>query len=95
MPCHTIKVDGTVAIICTSRGRQKRCACGRPARYLCDWKLGGGKTCDRPICAVHAEEVAKDKHLCVDHQAAYARWLDARREKVVALRPESSASDLA
>lgn len=70
MPCIPMNVGGVAAIVCTGRGRQKRCACGQPARYLCDWKTGGGKTCDRPICVTHAEEVAQDKHLCVEHQAA-------------------------
>ena len=81
MPCIPFKVGETVAIVCTGRGRQRRCSCGAPARYLCDCKLGGGKTCDTPVCATHAEEVAQDKHLCAEHQSDYAAWLDARREK--------------
>jgi hypothetical protein len=84
MPCHHVNIDGISAIVCTGRQRRKRCACGAVAPYLCDWKMGAGKTCDRPICQAHAEEVAKDKHLCPEHQAAYVAWLDARRAKASA-----------
>lgn len=48
--------------------------------YQCDWKMGGGKTCDRHICEHHAQQVAEDKHLCPAHQAAYLEW-KARREE--------------
>jgi hypothetical protein len=30
------------------------CGCGRFAEYLCDWPMGRGKTCDAPMCEVHA-----------------------------------------
>ncbi len=81
MTCTPIKLDnGGVAIVCTPRQRAKRCsACGRAARLLCDWKIGDGKTCDKPICAMHAQEVGEDKHLCPEHQEQYRAWL-ARRE---------------
>ena len=32
----------------------KACGCGRYAEYLCDWPLGKGKTCDAPLCEIHA-----------------------------------------
>jgi len=44
------------------------------APYLCDWKLEPApKTCDRPICEVHAFQVEPDKHLCPEHQDALPR----------------------
>jgi hypothetical protein len=27
--------------------------CDRPAAYLCDFLLRGGRTCDRPLCEAH------------------------------------------
>lgn len=85
MPCHHFKLDdGTTAIVYSRVARKgKRCRwCTAPHTLLCDWKLGGGKTCDKPICGNHAQEVGADKHLCPDHQAAYAIWKAKR--KVVA-----------
>ncbi len=51
MICRTVKIPGGItAIVCGSRPRPKRCGCGARADLLCDWKLGNGKTCDKPIC---------------------------------------------
>lgn len=77
MHCAHVKLpDGFGAIVCRSGPRHpKYCtACDQPAPFLCDWKVGGGKTCDLPICPVHAEEVAEDKHLCPKHSKAWAQW---------------------
>lgn len=77
MHCAHVKLPGGVtAIVCTSDRRQvKHCtACDKVAPFLCDWKTGDHKTCDLPICAIHAEEVAADKHLCPTHSKAYAQW---------------------
>ena len=84
MRCTHVKLPGDVnAIVCTSgRPRWKYCtACDQVATLLCDWKIGGGKTCDLPICAVHAEEVAEDKHLCPKHSKAYQEWLTQRAQR--------------
>ena len=79
MVCTPIKLEGGMtAIVCCGRGRKRRCACERPATLLCDWKVGKGKTCDRPICTGCAKEVAHDKHLCREHQVAYRDWIAAR-----------------
>jgi hypothetical protein len=79
MICRTVTTSGVTAIVCGPRPRAKRCGgCGRPAKLLCDWKLDEGKTCDEPICASCATEVAADKHLCPTHLAAYGQWLTAR-----------------
>lgn len=80
MSCDHVKIGGATTIVC-SRGRKPpRCAwCTHtPSAFQCDWKTAKGKTCDKHICATHALEVAPEKHLCPEHQKAYAAW-KARR----------------
>lgn len=85
MPCTPIKLPGGIsAIVCGSRQRVRRCKwCSAPGGYQCDWKIGGGKTCDKHICAEHAQEVAPDKHLCPEHQAAWALWKARRSARAI------------
>lgn len=83
MPCTPVNLGGGLsAIVCTGRGpRIKHCtACDRIAPYLCDWKVGHNKTCDLPICKIHAEQVAQDKHLCPKHSKAWAQWRAQRAQ---------------
>lgn len=89
--------DGTTAIICGMRGSKKFCSCGRVADLLCDWKVKTKKsgTCDRPICRDHALEVAPDKHLCQEHQRAWADWCKRRRDGLPdALKPQGEQLSL-
>jgi hypothetical protein len=76
--CEHIKMpNGDVAIICGLRSTRRYCSkCGRPAALLCDWKVASKRsgTCDRALCAQHAEEVAPGKHLCPEHQQAWELW---------------------
>lgn len=61
--------DGTTLIIC-SRGRQerKKCAfCGRTANYYCDYPVGGGETCDKPLCKKCRELVGEELDYCPKH----------------------------
>lgn len=67
---------------CMAR-REDKSTCLVISAYECDWKLGGGKTCDKPICAGHAQQVGPNKHLCPDHQVAYVEW-KAKRETACA-----------
>jgi hypothetical protein len=85
MHCTRVKLSGGVsAIVCGSRPPIKHCtACDQVAPFLCDWKTGDGKTCDLPICGVHAERVGDDKHLCPKHSKAWAQW-QAQRAQVKA-----------
>jgi len=56
MPCNklTDEKGDVIAIIC-SRPRQKRCAyCEKPSAKLCDGPKTGSKTCDTPMCSLHA-----------------------------------------
>jgi hypothetical protein len=75
--CDEIKLsDGNRMIVCGLRAFRKFCACGRQATLLCDWKIASRKsgTCDAPICAHHAKQVAPGKHLCPLHQKHYDDW---------------------
>jgi hypothetical protein len=81
MTCDRVKLPGGgMAIVCSRSRRTPRCrwCTTTPGTFQCDWKLGKGKTCDKYICAQHAQEVAPDKHLCPEHQKAYKAWLDRR-----------------
>ena len=79
--CITVDLGGTRAIVCGTFPAAKTCACGAAGEFACDWKIGKtrsgkAKTCDKPICKEHGLEVAPDRHLCPEHQRAYAEWLD-------------------
>ena len=81
MHCRSIIVNGFPAIVCGPEPRRKKCCapnCMQAGKLLCDWKIGGGKTCDKPICPDHAQHVGDDKDLCPEHQEAFVRWLEAR-----------------
>lgn len=39
--------------------------------FLCDYPVGEGKTCDRPLCDTHGHEIGRDLHYC---QAHYEMW---------------------
>jgi hypothetical protein len=76
--CDEIKLpDGKAVIVCGLRGsKPKFCACGREAKFLCDWKVRDSKsgTCDRPLCVQHGKQVAPLKHLCPEHQRRWEDW---------------------
>lgn len=72
MPCQHVRLpDGSGAIVCGSRQERQRCACGRPATLLCDWKGFGAApdtpTCGAPICSHCTTSPAPDKDLCREH----------------------------
>ena len=79
MPCeHVTLPSGGFAIVCGTRPR-RRCACGRLAPLLCDWKAPTKTgTCDDPICARCATSPAPDKDLCPKHATAYEAWKAVR-----------------
>lgn len=83
MACeHVTLPDGTRAIVCGTRRPRQRCACGRPATLLCDWKLAPdqtsrrrkSRTCDAPICTSCTTSPAPDKDLCPAHAQAFEEW---------------------
>lgn len=69
--CNVSKGPGGETIITCTRGSHvHRCACGRPARYQCDYQLTGskaGKTCDRWLCDRCRVSMGGDKDLCLAH----------------------------
>lgn len=71
---------GQHVMICGPAVRDwQQCSCGALAGYLCDYLVGHGRTCDRPLCsecAAHGR-AGKDIHYCPDHLAAWERWLVA------------------
>lgn len=79
MTCeHVTLPDGGRAIVCSSR-RRARCACGRPAPLLCDWKISGRRgTCDAPLCNRCTTSPAPDNDLCPAHAEAFEQWKAVR-----------------
>lgn len=66
--------NGAGAIICTGRGKTKKCACGRTSTKLCDFPLSPvaqvthKRTCDKPLCDNCAHHVpGKDLDYCGEH----------------------------
>lgn len=83
---------GSRVFVCGNLG--DHCAeCMAVGDLLCDFPVGDGKTCDRPMCANHAHEIGPDLHYC---QAHYAMWqefkerggVDAALRNVVAFKCE-------
>lgn len=81
MPCDLLPLPGGGrAIVCTTGRRTlPRCACGRVAPLLCDWKLEDGQTCDAALCARCSTTPAPDKDLCPRHADAFENWKAGRR----------------
>ena len=76
MTCTHVTLPGGLHAIVCARGhaKVKRCSCGRVGTLLCDWKVGNGKTCDKPVCDKCADHVAEDKDLCQVHSKAFSQW---------------------
>lgn len=82
MTCTPFDVPGLGrGFICTRTRSKPKCACGRPADLLCDWKVPSRKsgTCDKPICSRCTTAPAPEKDLCPEHAEAFKRW-KAERE---------------
>src|SRR3546814_13169402 len=48
-------------------------------RSLCDYPVGDGKTCDRPLCEDHSHEVAHDTYYCRGHFVMWNDYLASER----------------
>lgn len=78
MPCYTIrdKAGKAIGTLCGKLG--PHCpGCGAVGDFLCDYPVGAGKTCDRPMCEHHAHEVAPDIHYCVAHHSEWLRFRES------------------
>lgn len=66
MPCYTVQTRRGVMFLHGDLG--EHCAdCGDVGSLLCDYPIGGGKTCDRKLCEGHAHLVGDDIHYCRSH----------------------------
>jgi hypothetical protein len=83
---------GQTLFVCGELGAH--CAdCAAVGAFLCDYPVGDGKTCDRPMCDDHATEIGHEVHYCAAH---YAMWqafrdsggVDAALRNVIAFKPE-------
>lgn len=66
--------------------------CMALGEFLCDYPVGEGSTCDRPICDVHASEIAPDIHYCQGHMKLWEEFrdgggVDKNLRNVVAFKP--------
>lgn len=68
MPCYSLhdKDGKQIGHLCGNLGEHCAC-CGGVSGYLCDFPVGEGKTCDRPLCGRCAAEVAPEVHYCSGH----------------------------
>ena len=64
---HMTLPGGGTAIVRMSGKRPEPCRCGKPATKLCDYPMGGRKTCDRPMCADCIGRTDGDKDYCRTH----------------------------
>lgn len=65
---------GQTMFLCGEFG--PHCAdCSAIGDFLCDYPVGDGKTCDRPICDDHSHEIGPEVHYCDTH---YQMWQDFR-----------------
>jgi hypothetical protein len=73
MACEYLKLDGgqTVIICGLRRSKPKRCShagCEATGTKLCDWPIGGGRTCSKPLCDRHAVRAGRDVDHCLHHE---------------------------
>ncbi len=78
MACYRIydKNRKPIGHLCGDLG--PHCAkCGDVGTQLCDYPVGDGKTCDRPVCEFHAAEVAPNVDYCPAHHTEWKAFRDA------------------
>ena len=61
--------DVTASATVSNCDRAPVCACGITAEYLCDYPIGGGKTCDLNLCDRCKRSIGEDRDLCLVHHA--------------------------
>lgn len=62
--------------------------------FLCDYPVGDGKTCDRPMCSDHSHGVGLDIHYCETHFRMWKEFkesggVDSALRNVIAIRSEN------
>jgi hypothetical protein len=53
--------------------------CGDLSESLCDFPVGDGKTCDRPLCAECAKEIAPNLDYCPWHFGMWKAYRDSNK----------------
>lgn len=53
--------------------------CADVSVNLCDYPVGEGKTCDRPLCDEHSSQIGNDIHYCRDHFIMWNEYLASQR----------------
>lgn len=67
--------------------------CASPSEVLCDYPVGDGKTCDRPLCGDHSHHVLSDVDYCASHFAEWVRFKDTNmRAALAAFMPIQGAA---
>ncbi len=67
MPCDIQKdASGQVTKIVCSRWPRKCRWCGTNSAKLCDFPVNG-RTCDAPMCGLHAKSIRYEVDYCPDH----------------------------
>ena len=81
MPCYIKdRPDGRM-FICGEELDLPQCGeCLDFADNLCDYPVGDGKTCDRNLCDVHANEIGPDMHYCAVHLGMWTAYRDSGAE---------------
>lgn len=83
---------GQTMFVCGDLGAH--CAdCSAVGDFLCDFPVGPGQTCDRPMCGEHAREIGPELHYCATHYAMWQEFKDnggvaESLRNVVAFKPE-------
>lgn len=68
MSCKVISTAEGAMILCGTSSKPKHCSyCERPSERLCDAKLSDDKTCDAPMCKIHAFAVSPTEDHCRLH----------------------------
>ena len=70
MPSEIIHFKGGGGAIVHTLRRAPRCAyCNEKSTKLCDHPIGGGRTCDKPMCNLHATRGSKpNTDFCREHK---------------------------
>jgi hypothetical protein len=74
MRCVKVQIGEDVAIVCTTGRRVPKCKwCNEPSTKLCDFVVSSPlqithrKTCDAPMCNLHAKCIGPEKDYCPLH----------------------------
>lgn len=75
------RFEGPV-FICGKIKPEPVCRCGHSADFLCDQPVGGGKTCDLPLCWCCRTVIGEDYDLCPVHAATWSARAPAVQQEL-------------